>query len=273
MATEPRVSIERAGAVLVLTLENPSARNGITVEIADQLREALTRAVSDDAIRAVVLTGANGHFCSGADLTSFMSHASDAGPEGRRGLVDQLLVRRLHPALLALWNCPKPTVAALAGASVGFGLSVALACDLRVMATDAYLTSGFLKRGIFPDGGLPYQLERLAGLGRAMELILCPDRRLSGAEAQAWGLVTRAVPPESLQAEALKLARELAAGPRHVQRDAKALLRATTSKLTFEEILAAEVRHAQDAFGGEDVVEGLAAFFERRAPDFTRSKS
>jgi enoyl-CoA hydratase/carnithine racemase len=268
---DPRqLQSERSGSVLVLQLDNPGARNGITVTMADALLEELTRAGSDDAIGAVVLTGVGGHFCSGADLTSFMSQAKDPGPEGRRGLVDALLVRRLHPALLAIWNCPKPTVGALAGASVGFGLSLALACDLRVMATDAYFTSGFLKRGIFPDGGLPYQLERLAGLGRAMELMLCPDRRLTSAEAREWGLATRVAAPESLQSEALSLARELAAGPRHVQRDAKTMLRAPWHAL--EQVLAAEVRPAQDAFGGEDVVEGLAAFFERRPPNFTRSK-
>jgi 2-(1,2-epoxy-1,2-dihydrophenyl)acetyl-CoA isomerase len=273
MATEPRVPrviVERADPVLVLKLENPAARNGITVEMADQLREALTRAASDDAIRAVVLTGAGGHFCSGADLSPMLASAQDLTPEGRSALVDGFLGGRLHPALLALWNFPKPTLGAMQGASVGFGLSLALACDLRVMARDAYLTSGFLSRGIFPDGGLTYQLQRLAGLGRTRELVFFPDLRLSSADALAWGLVTRVVEPDRLGAESLALAGTLARGPRDVQRAAKAALR--ESRPSFEEALAAELPRAKEAFAGEDVVEGMTAFFERRPPDFTRSK-
>jgi 2-(1,2-epoxy-1,2-dihydrophenyl)acetyl-CoA isomerase len=270
MPTPPRVSEARTDAVLVLQLENPAARNGLTVEMADELRVALTSAASDDSIRAVVLTGANCHFCSGADLSPMLASAQDLTPEGRSALVDVFLGARLHPALAALWNFPKPTLAALPGASVGFGLSLALACDVRILASDGYLTSGFLSRGIFPDGGLTYQLQRLAGLGRAMELVLFPDRRLAAADALAWGLVTHVVAPDALGAEAQALAATLARGPRQVQRDAKATLRA--SRPTFEEVLAAELPLAKAAFAREDVVEGMTAFFERRPPDFTRSK-
>jgi enoyl-CoA hydratase/carnithine racemase len=152
------------------------------------------------------------------------------------------------------------------GASVGFGMSLALACDVRIMARDGYLASGFLSRGIFPDGGLTYQLQRLAGLGRAMELVLFPDRRLASADALAWGLVTHTAAPDQLGAEALGLAASLARGPRQVQRDAKAVLRA--SRPSFEEVLAAELMHAKAAFAAEDVVEGMTAFFERRPPRF-----
>src|SRR5580700_144432 len=177
MDTDPLL-IARHGPVTTLTLNRPMRRNALTVELADQLSAALAHADGDPAVRAVILQGYGGHFCSGLDLqAAFRDHAPSLA-EGA-ALVQQILVRSLHPLMLKLWNLSKPTVGALSGATVGFGLSLALATDLRLMGESAYLSTQFAARGLFPDGGVLFQLERLCGLGHALELALRAERRLT----------------------------------------------------------------------------------------------
>ena len=264
MADEPLVST-RHGAVQKLLFNNPTRRNGLNVAMADALVAALARAAEEPDIRAVVLGGVEGHFCSGADLSASLTDL-DPSPEGRREVARRVLVGRFHPALRALWDFPKPVVAQLDGASVGFGLSIALACDLRIMADDAYLSCGFLKLGLFPDGGALYQLDRLVGLGRALELVLDPERRLLAAEAQAWGLAAKVVAPALAAGEALAVASRLALGPPGVQREAKRELQARRQSLA--DALEAEVAPVADCLASDDAAEGLLAFFEKRAPRF-----
>lgn len=255
----------RHGTVLELLFNNPNRRNGLTIAMADGLCLALAEAAGDGAVRAIVLGGVSGHFCSGADLGAAMA-AADPSPEGRRTIARTVLVERFHPALRAIWECPKPTVARLTGATVGFGLSLALACDLRVMATDAHLACGFLKIGLFPDGAALYQLDRLVGLSRARELLLDPERRLVGPEAMEWGLLARLVSSAEVEACARALAARLALGPLGVLREAKRLLRAPAR--TLDEALAAEVDPVRECLAADDAAEGLLAFFEKRAPRF-----
>ncbi|MHB1847071.1 MAG: enoyl-CoA hydratase/isomerase family protein [Deltaproteobacteria bacterium] len=265
MSLAPLLSARR-GSVLTLTLNNPARRSALTAPMADGLTQALAEAALDPAVRAIVLCGSAGHFCSGADLAASIE-GGDPSPEGRRQIVETVLVARFHPALRALWASPKPTVAAMAGASVGFGMSIALACDLRLMAEDAYLACGFLKRGLFPDGGALWLLQRLVGLARANELVLDPDRRLMAREAHAVGLSLPPVHASLLEAEAEKLAERLAAAPPLVVREAKRQLQAP--RATFEAALEAEVEPVKDCLSSDDAAEGLMAFFEKRAPRFS----
>ncbi|HUB08884.1 MAG TPA: enoyl-CoA hydratase-related protein [Myxococcales bacterium] len=262
---EPLLSVRR-GAVLELRMNNPKRRNGLTVEIADALVAAFEGAARDAAIRAVLLGGVEGHFSSGADLSAALSGEADPSAEGRRRVGQTHLVERFHPALRAIWHCSKPVVAELAGASVGFGMSIALACDVRVMAEDAYLGCGFLKIGLFPDGGALWQLDRLVGLARALELVLDPERRLTAAEAQAWGLAAKVVAPALLAGEALAVAERLAAGPPLVIEEAKRQLRDPSP--SFGAALEREVAPVKDCLASDDAAEGLFAFFEKRAPKF-----
>lgn len=264
--TEPSQLLHtRRGAVLHLEMNNPKRRNGLTLTMADALRAGFEDAAKDTTVRAVLLSGVGGHFSSGADLSAAMADA-DPSPEGRRKLVDTSLVARFHPALQAIWRCPKPVVAQLDGAAVGFGLSLALACDVRVMAADAFLTCGFLKVGLFPDGAMLWQLDRLVGLARALEFVLDGERRLTADLALAWGLVARVVPSSLVGAEALAFAERLGAGPLQAIAETKRQLHGPSN--SFEGALEAEVSPAADCLASDDVAEGLVAFFEKRPPKF-----
>ncbi|MHB8418949.1 MAG: enoyl-CoA hydratase/isomerase family protein [Myxococcales bacterium] len=268
MADNPLLTTRR-GAVLELRLSNPKRRNGLTVPMADALKAAFEEAERDASVRAVLLGGVEGHFCSGADLSAALSGEADPTPEGRRRVGQTHLVDSFHPALRALWHCGKPVVAELAGAAVGFGMSIALACDVRVMAEDAYLGCGFLKLGLFPDGGALWQLDRLVGLSRATELALDPERRLGAAEAKAWGLAAKVVAPPLLAGEALAVASLLAAGPPLALREAKRQLHDPAP--SFGAALEREIAPVKDCLASDDAAEGLFALFEKRAPKFKGS--
>ena len=252
--------------VLTLRLNNPARRNALTGAMAHALAERLRAAATDPEIKAVVLGSSGGHFCSGLDLLSAMEAGGDPTPEGRRALVQSLLVGGLHPMIRAVWDCDKPTLASLAGASVGFGLSLALACDLRLMATDAYLQTGFLGRGLFPDGGITYQLERLCGLSHAKQLLLFPDLKLLGAQALEFGLCVGVTPPEGLESATTALAEKLAALAPLPLRSLKRAWRAPTADLNSS--LEEEVERVALCVASEDAAEGLTAFFEKRPPRF-----
>ena len=263
--TDSQLLSQLSGDVLHLQLNNPERRNGITLGMADALRDAFLGAAKDPAVRAVLLGGVGGHFSSGADLAAAMADV-DPTPEGRRKLAETSLGARFHPALRAIWDCPKPVVAQLEGATVGIGLSFALTCDVRVMAVDGYLTCGFMKVGLFPDGAMLWQLERLVGLSRTLELVLDATRRLTAADASSWGLVAKVAPKGELAAEALAWAERLGAGPPNALRETKRMLHAPAG--TFEAALAAEIKPAGDCLASQDVEEGLTAFFEKRPPKF-----
>jgi 2-(1,2-epoxy-1,2-dihydrophenyl)acetyl-CoA isomerase len=260
--TDPLL-ISRNGPVLTLSLNRPARRNALTIELTHALAKALEGADRDPAVRAVILTGEGGHFCSGIDLMAAME-GTDPSVEGRGELVQRTLVGGLHPALLALWSCRKPTLGLLPGATVGFGLSLALACDLRLLATDSYFTTQFAARGLFPDGALLYQLERLCGLGRALELSLRPELRLSAAEAVGLGLASRAVPPGDLTRTGLALAEELARGAPLVQ----AAIKRVARRDELGKVLAEEVSPVLTCLKSHDAMEGLMAFMEKRPTVF-----
>jgi 2-(1,2-epoxy-1,2-dihydrophenyl)acetyl-CoA isomerase len=262
MNTEPLL-IARRGPVTTLTLNRPMRRNALTVELADALKSALAYADGDPAVRVVVIEGSGGHFCSGLDLQAALRDNSQS-PADAVALVQQILVGSLHPLVQRVWELQKPVVAALSGATVGFGLSLALACDLRLMGETAYLSTQFAARGLFPDGGLLYQLERLCGLGHALDLALRPEKRLTAIEAHALGLSSRPVADAALEADAQTLALELAHGAPLPQ---MAIKRALKGK-ELSAVLSAEVEAVAECLRSRDALEGAAAFFEKRAPVF-----
>jgi 2-(1,2-epoxy-1,2-dihydrophenyl)acetyl-CoA isomerase len=265
MTAKSQLLQSRQGGVLQLEMNNPERRNGLTVAMADELREAFDEGSKDATVQAILLGGAGGHFSSGADFSSAMADV-DPTPEGRRKLAETSLGARFHPALRAIWNCPKPVVAGVVGAAVGFSLSMALACDVRVMAADAYLTTGFLKIGLFPDGAMLWQLDRLVGRSRTLEFVLDPTRRLSAPEALAWGLAAKVVPKGEIAAEALGWAGRLGNGPQLAIQATKRQLHEPPP--SFEATLAAEMGPVGECLASDDVAEGLVAFFEKRPPKF-----
>lgn len=249
----------REGPVLQLLLNRPKTRNALDADLVDALGAALTRGAQDAAVRVIVLGGQGGAFCSGVDLKSA---AADLDHPAR-------LERRLegfHHLIRTITAAPKPVIAAVDGAAVGFGADLAFACDLRLATTTAYFEEKFVGIGLMPDGGGTFHLPRLVGLSRALELLLL-GTRVEASTALAYGLVSKVVPAEDLAEEVATLAARLAAGPPLALAAIKAAVREGVSG-TLEDALGREFRGQLRLLGSQDFREGVAAFLERRSPVF-----
>lgn len=256
----------REDQVLVITLNRPETRNALTPQLALRLAQALDEAKQDADVRAVVLTGAGGGFCSGIDLGGMAEMlASDGDVQNRRTLTKKILGGDLHAAVRALWDMPKPTVAAVQGSAAGFGLDLACACDLRVIARDAKLSYTFVRRGLVPDGGTGHHLPRLVGLGRALELVLLGEP-FDGLRAEALGLANRCVDSDDVERTAIELATRMGKNAPLAMAAAKGRLKAHAS---FSDELSSVVELAAACAGSDDSFEGVVAFLEKREPRFT----
>jgi 2-(1,2-epoxy-1,2-dihydrophenyl)acetyl-CoA isomerase len=245
----------RDGAVLTITLNRPDVLNALNSAMHAGLRGALKDA-GDESVRAVVLTGAGRGFCVGQDLAEF----------GEMPDVADSLRERYHPTVRAIRELEKPVIAAVNGPAAGAGMSLACTCDLRIVADIATFVPAFINIGLVPDGGGTFFVTRLLGYARAFEW-LCSGRRLSAAEAHAWGLVSEVVEAEGLAARAGELARELGALPTRAIGMTKRLLdRAEGAAL--DEQLEREAQLQSAATQTEDFREGVAAFLEKRKPEF-----
>jgi len=252
--------VERTGAVATLTLNRPGARNALDLAMRQEMLAALDEVEADDSVRVLILTGAGEHFCAGGDVKSMRERRQTAA-EGRRR------VQMLNTMVQRLVDFPRPTIAMVDGYAVGAGTNLALCCDLVIASDRAKFGELFNKIGLAPDGGGTWFLPRLVGLARAKELIFTGDV-FDAAEAARIGLVNRVVPVAELRAVTRALAEKIAVGPPAVQRMAKHMLnRAATSDLPAA--LDLEAYSQGLAIAGDDHQEGLAAFFEKRAPKFT----
>ncbi len=248
--------IEDHARVRVLTIDNPDRKNAVPPSGWPQLAEAL-EAFEESEQRALIITGAGGDFCSGADL-------GDAGPAGSRSPYQ--MMAGVGKAATALRSITKPTLAAVQGVAVGAGMNMALGCDIVYATPDARFSEIFVRRGLSIDFGGSWLLPRLVGLATAKELALT-GRIVSGREAKELGLVARIVDADDLMDEALETAHALGAGAPLAQRFIKsALERATT--MSFEEALAFEDQIQTICLQSEDFSEGVGAFMERREPKF-----
>lgn len=191
------VLVERAGGVGVITINRPSRLNAISKPQVDQLAAAFVELDADTSVRAVVLTGAGRGFCAGADISGEVGSARDA------------LLRAWNPLILTMRSLQLPIIAAVNGVSAGAGVSLALACDLRVAAKSARFQLSFAKIGLMPDAGLTWLLPRIVGLGRANELALLA-RDLPAPEALQWGLVNQVCEDGQARADAVALAQRVA---------------------------------------------------------------
>jgi 2-(1,2-epoxy-1,2-dihydrophenyl)acetyl-CoA isomerase len=246
------------GHVAVITLNRPRAKNALNAELLKALGAALATAAEDPAARAVVLAGSGGAFCSGADLKSAMS-------EGAFDKLDATL-DSYHAIIRAIAGAPKPFIAAVDGGAVGFGCDLALACDLRVVSTGAFLQEKFVKIGLMPDGGGTFWLPRLVGLARAMEIILTGDA-VDAERALSLGLVNRVVAPERLLPEAMDLAHRLAKGPPLAYAEIKRAVRAGLGG-TIDGSLDLEKKGQLKLLVSNDCFEGVAAWMQKRDPAF-----
>lgn len=246
---------EQSNGILTLTLNRPEAINALTTEMLRELSKALKEAAVPEA-RVVVLRGAGRGFCSGQDLREFA---------GQRISYKNHL-RNYRSVVEGLAGLEKPVIAAIHGAAAGAGLSLALACDLRIASSDAVLTTGFSRIGLIPDAGMNYHLPRMVGYAKAFELEVLSER-LKAEEALALGLVNRVVPTESFAEEVARLAGELAQGPTKTYGLIKRALRRSAGA-SLEEMLEYEALLQEVAGRSEDHQEGVQAFYEKRPPRF-----
>jgi 2-(1,2-epoxy-1,2-dihydrophenyl)acetyl-CoA isomerase len=250
------VLTSRDGAVLTITLNRPDVYNAINGEMHSRLAAALDEA-ADPEVRAVVLTGAGRGFCAGQDLREFSELT---------GGIRDTLEATYHPNVRRIRALEKPVIAAINGACAGAGLSLACACDVRIASSDASFVPGFVGIGLVPDAGSTWFVHRLLGFSRAFEWMVS-NRRLSAAEALAWGLVSEDVPAERFARRVGELAEWYAALPTRAVAMTKQLFEhAYTASL--EDQLALEAELQQAATETADFPEGVQAFLEKRVPRF-----
>jgi 2-(1,2-epoxy-1,2-dihydrophenyl)acetyl-CoA isomerase len=250
--------------VAVLTLNRPERLNAMSGPMLDRLLEALPRLAGDAAAAVVVLTGAGRAFCAGGDVKA-MAEGTEMGgvtlEERAQGLRARMEVSRwLH-------EMPKPTIAMVRGAAAGAGLSLALACDLRIAGDSARFGTAFARVGYSGDFGGSFFLTRLVGTAKARELYFTADL-LDATQALALGLVNRVIPDARLEEETLALARRLASGPRVAYRYMKRNLNAAETG-TLHDLLDLEAWHHSRCGMTDDHREAAKAFVEKRPPVFT----
>lgn len=250
----------RAGAARI-ELNRPEKMNAWSAELSRDLLAALERVSGDDELRALVLTGAGRGFCSGADLSAGFTLT----PEGRPDL-ERALRERYHPVILAIRELPKPVVAAVNGAAVGVGCSLALACDLVLAGESAYFLLAFVNIGLVPDGGSSAFVPTRAGVARAAEMAMLGER-VPAATALQWGLINAMHPDGELAAAADALAERLSRGPTRSYAGIKRQLNAWAYRDLADQ-LELEASIQQEQATTRDFTEGVTAFLQKRPAAF-----
>ena len=250
--------------VLTLTLNRPEALNALNRDMTQALRDSMEAAARDQGVGAVIVTGAGRAFCAGADLKDVVARRE----AGERDLGNDLRTN-YTPLIRAMRACPKPVIAAINGTAAGAGLSLALACDLRIAAAGASLIVVFVRVGLVPDAGSLFFLTRMLGLSKATELAMSGDP-LTVEDAQKLGLVAAVLPPEQLAAAALDRARRLSDGPRQTYALIKHGLERALD-LDLEQAMELESQLQSVAAETTDAKEAIQAFVEKRKPQFGRA--
>lgn len=264
---DPLIVQARDGDVVTLTFNDPARLNAMTQAMGESFRAAISELAADASLRALVLTGAGRAFSAGGDFAMIEGRAAQGaanGPSGRAQIRDGM--RAFYQLFLSVREVPCPVIAAINGAAIGAGFCVALACDVRIAASDAKLGLNFTQLGLHPGMGATWTLPRLVGSARAAELLFS-GRPLSGEQAAAIGLANRAVAAGEVLPAARALAAEFAAAaPLAVRGVKRALRRSESARL--EDQLGFEAEEQAACFETRDVQEGLAAARDRRPPKF-----
>jgi len=255
------IRTEREGGLLLIELNRPEALNAWTPELGQLLLKAVIEGSEDADVRAILITGAGRAFSSGADLRA----ARKLTPEGEPDLSSNL--REIYnPIMLAVRSAPKPVIAAVNGPAAGIGAALALACDLIVAAESAYLLLAFVNIGLIPDGGAAYMLATRVGYGRAAQLAMLGER-LPAARGLEWGVFNAVFPDDGFRDSAREYAARLAAGPTVALGNMKRVLSSGAhAALGGQLALEAELQQANATT--HDYPEGVAAFREKRRPEF-----
>ena len=251
--------------VLSLTLNRPERMNAFNAALQEALGRAFQRAATDDECRVVLVTGAGKGFCAGADLTD-----RAITPGGERPDLGESLDKRYNPLIRAMRSLPKPIVCAVNGAAAGAGANFALACDVVVAAKSARFLQAFARIGLVPDAGGTWILPRLVGDARARALMMLADP-IDAEQAAAWGLIYRAVDDDQLMGAAHEIAERFAAGPTRAYGLMKrAFLASSVNSLDAQLDLERDLQ--REAGKGDDFLEGVKAFLEKRPPNFMGRK-
>src|SRR3984957_15628036 len=254
----PTVQVETRGPVALVRLNRPESSNAINLQMAMDLLAAAMTCSRNNNVRAVVLTGAGRNFCFGGDLRAIASEGVDGG-------YLRELTGYLHSAISHFVRMEPPVIAAVNGTAAGAGVGLAAMADLALCSRGAKFNLAYTAAGLTPDAGTSFLLPRILGARRAMELLLL-NRTLTAEEALSWGLVNEVVADEDLQARALALAEQLAAGASSAYGATKRLLAASLGSFESQMIRESETiaAHAVGAEGAE----GIAAFLAKRKPQF-----
>ena len=272
------IRIEHDGAVAIITIDRIERFNSLDVTTAQDLRKAGLQCARDAAIRAVVLRGANGVFCSGADLKYIHAGGDTAElgylqPESRPprdgyGEVFKQILEYIHSTISEIKRAPKPFIAAVDGMAAAGGFGIAMACDLVLASERASFEWAYGKTGLTGAESSTFFLPRLIGLRRAMELVLL-NPRLDAARALDMGLINAVYPAERFDAEVRRVARRLAAGPTHAYGIAKGLLNQAAGVDRLDYHLDQEIESLARIANGNDFAAGIEGFFAKRPARFT----
>lgn len=254
------IELKQHETIAEVTLNRSRAFNAFNFELVSQLADHLTELSGDDSVRGVVISGKGKAFCAGGDLKWALNHTH--GP----GAAFHILAAQFHRAILEIRRMKKPVVAAINGVAAGGGFSLALACDFRVMDQSAALNQAYTSAGLCIDGGGTFTLPRLVGYARALE-IAAFDKPILSAQALDWGLVTKVAPDGQALGEAVALAQDLAKRSLNSFAWTKKLI-TDSFNTSFETQIETERAALEACADHPDGQEGLAAFLEKRKPEF-----
>ena len=271
------IRVERSGAVGILTIDRRERLNSLDVETAQDFRRAGLQLARDRDVRAVLVRGEGGVFCSGADLKYIRDGGDDAElgylqpgtrqPNEGYGEIFKQILEYIHSTISEIRRAPKPFIAVVDGPAAAGGFGIAMSCDLVLASDRAWFEWAYFKTGLTGAESSTFFLPRLLGLRKALELVLL-NPRLSAVEALDWGLINRVFPHESLDSEALRIATQLADAPTAAVGVAKNLLNQAAGMDRLDVHLDAELTELARIADGANFAEGISAFFEKRAPEF-----
>lgn len=262
--SEDRVLVERHGRVLKVINNDPKTLNSLSPVFYDGFREAMEQAASDSGIGALVLTGAARFFCSGGNLNSIQERRNSDLATRRMG------VDKLHDMILTMRNLPKPIIAAVDGGAAGAGASIMAACDLIVGARDAYASVAYIKVGLTPDGGSTAFIGTSVPRHLMAEMLFTGDRVPLERLYQV-GLVNRLTEPDQALETAMAWAEQIANMPTQAMAYGKKLI-ASARLNELKAQLDMEADGIAEAMGGDEAGEGIAAFLEKRKPDWSKTR-
>lgn len=271
----PHIDLERFGAVGRITINRPDRFNSLDVRTAQDFRRAGLQMSRDEAIRAVIVRGLPGMFCSGADLKfirtggdpSDLAYLAPDSPHDGFGDTFKQILEYIHSTISEIRRAPKPFIAAVDGVAAAGGFGIAMCCDLVIASSRASFEWAYARTGLSGAESATFMLPRLVGLRRAMEIVLL-NPRLTAARALEYGLVTAVLTDDDFDQQVLDLAARAASGPRRALRAAKELLNQASDMDRLDDHLDRELQELSRVADGKEFAEGIAAFFEKRPARF-----